>query len=664
MKHLTLTLAALLGILLAGPLQAENERVCWLSDLDLTKVEQTWGFYIQKDKNYRSQPLSIAGKIYERGFQTVSGDGVDGTFELELKPGVQRFLASVGINDEPDFRGSVEFLVYGDTELLFSSGRINFGDAAKPVDVPLAGKKRLLLIVKNADNKGIVNGDWADARILLDSNTSGELVTTATPEPAEILTPKPGPSPKINGARVFGVRPGNPFFFKIPATGIAPITFAAKGLPKGLKVDPKTGVITGSISKVGEYKVTLTAKNAKGQATRPFKIVVGEKLALTPPMGWASYNCWGCVITDERMRAIADAFVKTDLINHGWTYMNIDDGWQARVEAGRAGEARKAPGFGLLPNERFPDMKGLCDYVHGLGLKIGIYSTPWKISYGGFTGGSGNDEKGTLDKQGDVVGKYTFEVQDAKQWAEWGFDSMKYDWRPIDVENTKRMSDALRNCGRDILFTLSNSADINQADKWAQLSQFWRTTGDITDRWWSMSRIGFSQDPWKKFAGPGHWNDPDMLVVGYVGWGKPRPTHLTPNEQYTHISLWCLQSAPLLLGCDLSQADDFTVSLLTNDEVLEVDQDPLGCAASRISYANGLEVWAKDMEDGSKVVGLFNTTFFPAKVTVKWSDLGLSGSKRVRDLWRQKDLGVVDGEFSATIPRHGVVLARIFTSKK
>jgi len=651
----------MLALALAAPLHAaEKARVCWLSDLDLTKVQQSCGTWkpAVKDKTCNDKPLTIADKTFERGFQTTFfGEGYS-VFELNLKPGVQKFLASVGVNDQVDFIDPVEFFVYGDNELLWFSGKMQIKDAAKPVDVSLVGKKRLLLLVKTINPGGGGNGDWADARITLDSGKTADLVSFPPPEPAEILTPKPGPEPKITGARVFGVRPGNPFFFKIPATGTAPLTFGAKGLPDGLKVDAKTGVITGSISKTGDYPVTLTATNAKGKTIKPLKIVVGEKLALTPPMGWASYNCWNCEVTEQRMRAIAEAFVKTDLINHGWTYMNIDDGWQARVDKGRAGEARKSPNFSLEPNDRFPDMKGLCDYVHGLGLKIGIYSTPWKISYGGYTGGSGNDAKGTIDNEGQN-GKVTFEEQDAKQWAAWGFDSMKYDWRPNDVPNTKRMSEALRKCGRDILLTLSNSADLGQADKWAELAQFWRTTGDITDTWWSMSGIGFAQDPWKKFAGPGHWNDPDMLVVGHVGWGKPRPTYLTPNEQYTHISLWCLLSAPLLLGCDLSQADEFTLNLLNNDEVLEVDQDPLGSAASRISSKDGMEVWAKDMEDGSKAVGLFNRTLFPAKISVKWSDLGLTGPQKVRDLWRQKDLGISKDQFEVVIPRHGCMLVRV-----
>ncbi|MEI7955741.1 MAG: NPCBM/NEW2 domain-containing protein, partial [Verrucomicrobiota bacterium] len=475
MNHLSLSLSVSLTMVIAAPLRAaEMERVCWLSDLDLTKVQQSCGSWkpAVKDKTCSDKPLTIAGKTFDRGFQTTFfGEGY-GAFELDLKPGTQKFLASVGVNDQGDFIDPVEFFVFGDNDLLWSSGNMQLKDAAKPVDVSLVGKKRLLLLVKTINPAGGGNGDWADARIALDGGKTGDLVSVTLTEPAEILTPKPGPEPKITGARVFGVRPGNPLLFKIPATGAAPLTFGAKGLPDGLKVDAKTGVITGSISKAGDYPVTLTATNAMGKTTKPLKIVVGEKLALTPPMGWASYNCWNCEVTEPRMRAIAEAFVKTDLINHGWTYMNIDDGWQARTDKGLAGEARKAPNFSLEPNDRFPDMKGLCDYVHGLGLKIGIYSTPWQISYGGYTGGSGNDAKGTIKNEGQTTGKVTFEEQDAKQWAAWGFDSMKYDWRPNDVPNTKRMSEALRKCGRDILLTLSNSADLNLADKWAELAQF------------------------------------------------------------------------------------------------------------------------------------------------------------------------------------------------
>jgi alpha-galactosidase len=176
-----------------------------------------------------------------------------------------------------------------------------------------------------------------------------------------------------------------------------------------------------------------------------------------------------------------------------------------------------------------------------------------------------------------------------------------------------------------------------------------------------MSGIGFAQDAMAPYAGPGHWNDPDMLVVGKVGWGPSlHETHLTPNEQYTHISLWCLLSAPLLIGCDLAQMDEFTLSLLTNDEVLEVDQDPLGRQAHRVAQKGYLEIWAKKMEDGSVAAGLFNRDETPKVVTASWADLGVSGKMRVRDLWRQKDLGIFNDRFEAQVPRHGVVLVRLF----
>ena len=179
-----------------------------------------------------------------------------------------------------------------------------------------------------------------------------------------------------------------------------------------------------------------------------------------------------------------------------------------------------------------------------------------------------------------------------------------------------------------------------------------------------MSGIGFAQDTPAPYAGPGHWNDPDMLVVGKVGWGPSlHDTHLTPNEQYTHISLWCLLCSPLLIGCDMTQLDDFTLNLLTNDEVLEVNQDPLGKQARRVSQEGSVEVWAKPMEDGSMAAGLFNRDEMAKTVTAKWSDLKLSGKMRVRDLWRQKDLGTFDSQFETEIPRHGVVLIRLFPAQ-
>lgn len=483
-----------------------------------------------------------------------------------------------------------------------------------------------------------------------------------------ILTPKPGPAPRINGPKVFGVRPGHPILFTIPATGERPLRFSAEKLPAGVTLDPATGRLSGSIAKPGAYVITLQAKNKKGMATRPFKIVVGETIALTPPMGWNSWNIYASKVTQELVLENAKAMASSGLINHGWSYMNIDDVWQ-----GKRGGAHHA----ILPDSAtFPNMQALCDQVHDLGLKIGIYSTPWVESYGHHIGGSAQNPEGLFERTKEniarnkkifpyAIGLYTFWDKDVKQWAQWRFDYLKYDWNPIELPETKAMYELLRNSGRDIVLSLSNSTPFASIADLSKASNAWRTGGDIRDSWKSLKSRLLTQDKWAPYASPGHWNDPDMMIVGWVGWGKgPRPSLLTADEQYTHMSAWCLQSVPLLLGCDLTKLDDFTLSLLTNDEVIAVNQDPLGKQATVVARQDSCGVLAKDLEDGSKAAGLFNLTDDRArKLSVKWSDLGIQGKYIVRDLWRQKDLGVFEGEFSADVRPHGVVMVSLRSAK-
>jgi len=655
----TLALALLTSAAAAGAQQTFS-----LNQVDPNMVEFDSNGRARINHSTQNKSMSIGGQSFANGL----GTKAQSQLILDLQGKAQSFSAKVGVDDEvAKGSGSVIFKVIGDKKTLWQSPVMHAGDAALDVNVPLKGVKELTLVAddNNDGNEGD-DADWADAKILC----AVEPVAKLSPrEPAIILTPKPSRSPRINSAKVFGVRPTHPFLFTIAATGDRPMTFAADGLPDGLQLDAASGRITGTLQAPGEHVVTLHAKNARGEAQQKFKIICGATIGLTPAMGWNSWNCFASAVTQDKVKAAADAMVKSGLINHGWTYINIDDYWEVKPSATNdstlQGPVRDARGR-ILPNPRFPDMKNLTEYVHDKGLKIGLYSSPGPLTCG------------------HCIGSYEHEDQDAQQYADWGFDYLKYDWCTYsevvrehtgETRNTytlatlqkpyQIMREALDKAPRDILFSF---CQYGMGDVWKWGAQIggnsWRTTGDIRDTWGSMSSIGFGQAGHEQYAGPGHFNDPDMLVVGMVGWGpKLHPTHLSPNEQYTHISLWCLLDSPLLIGCDMTQLDDFTLSLLTNDEVLEVSQDPLGRQAGRVAKNGDLEVWAKDMEDGSKAVGLFNRGKAAATVTANWSDLGLTGKLKVRDLWRQKDLGQFQDKFEASVPRHGVVLVRVWPAK-
>jgi hypothetical protein len=364
-------------------------------------------------------------------------------------------------------------------------------------------------------------------------------------------------------------------------------------------------------------------------------------------MGWNSWNCWGPSVTDAKVRSSAQALIDKGLIDYGWTYINVDDFWES--------EARDTDGV-IGSNKNFPGMKALGDWLHANGLKYGVYSSPGTRTCGG------------------CLGSYTYEGKDAKSYAEWGVDYLKYDWCSYGAVYEKEgdkslyaymkpyitMQKQLKAQNRDIVYSL---CQYGMRDVWewgpAVEGNCWRTTGDITDTWESLSNIGFSQAPLYPYARPGHWNDPDMLIVGMVGWGDNlHPTGLTCDEQYTHISLWCLLASPLLIGCDISQLDDFTLNLLTNNEVLDVNQDPLGKQAQRVKEDGDIQIWVKEMSDGSKAVGIFNLGAEDTIYNADLSKLGFSSSK-VRDLWRQKDSSISGNTLTLSVPSHGVALLKI-----
>ncbi len=448
------------------------------------------------------------------------------------------------------------------------------------------------------------------------------------------------PKPRINSPAVYGARPGNPFLYRIPATGAEPLTYQVTALPAGLRLDRSTGIITGTVTQSGEYPMTVTVTNKIGVAKKVLTIRIGSSIGLTPALGWNSWNAWGLSVDDKKVRISAKA-LSDKLSAHGWSYINIDDGWEA---------PRRAADGRIITNDKFPDLKALTDYVHGLGLKMGIYSSPGPTTCGGY------------------LGSWQHEAQDARSYNDWGIDYLKYDmcsYRDISGSNPSLealqkpyivMRAALDSVPRDIIFSFCQYG-MGDVWKWGATvgGNSWRTTGDINDSWESMFDIGFSQDSMAPYSNPGHFNDPDMLVVGRVGWGSSQhDTHLTPDEQYTHISLWSLLSAPLLIGCDLGHVDKFTLNLLTNDEVLAIDQDSLGLAARQISKNDSFQIWKKPLADGSYAVGLFNTSTGYQTIPLDREKLQLSGYNKVRDLWRQKDLNPNGKELMKKIPPHGV----------
>ncbi len=363
-------------------------------------------------------------------------------------------------------------------------------------------------------------------------------------------------------------------------------------------------------------------------------------IALTPPMGWNSWNQFNNRIDDETVRAQADAMVSSGMRDAGYIYINIDDTWEGQ---------RDSAGY-IHPNSKFPDIKALADYVHSKGLKLGIYSSPGAKTCAGFEGSLGH------------------ETQDAQTYAKWGIDYLKYDLCGLRTEMKKaptpdaahkimidayvKMRDALRGTGRPIFYSLCQYGE-DAVWRWGTDvgGNLWRTTGDISDNYARMAEIGFAQAGLARFAAHGHWNDPDMLEVGNGG--------MSLEEYRTHMSLWAILAAPLLAGNDLTTMTPETTALLTNREVIAVDQDKLGEQGDRVRTEGPIEIWARPLSDNSKAVGVFNRLGVPLSATVNFRELGFQSTVSVQDIWNARDLGPMRNSYTVTVPPHGVVLLRV-----
>ena len=513
----------------------------------------------------------------------------------------------------------------------------------------------------------------------------------------QILTPAPPAEPRITGAAIFGVRPGKPIRFRVSSTGEKPIEYSATGLPAGVSIDPASGWITGRASEhAGDLAVTLEARNPKGSSRRELSLRVGETICLTPPMGWNSWYVHSEGVSDKAIREIAASMEEKGLADHGWSYLNIDDCWM-----GLRDPVTKA----IEPNAKFGDMKALADFVNARGLKLGIYSTPWMSTYAGYIGGSAPNEACDYSEfflpeehrqnPHQVFGRYPSGIRkglakigpvwlvdrDARQFAKWGIDYVKYDWVEWTLEkgdegywpsedqpqrktetNSKRVHDDFRALDRDIVLSFSPVHDALEDGSVPKYCNLWRLTPDIEAEW---PRIiaPFEMEDRLQLTGPGHYGDLDMLQIGPLG--KPNraevvfsPSPLTPAEQYLQVTLWCILTQPLLLSCNVPTMDAFDLNLVTNDEVLAVNQDPLCRQGCRVTNRPGeWEIWAKGLADGSKAVAMFNLSGEDAVLSVTEGQLGMTGT--VRDLWRQKNIGPFGDEFSAMVSPHGAVFVKV-----
>ena len=637
----------------------------YLDEMDLADATCGAGRTPRPRHTVEGGPISLAGKVFDRGL------GVHASFEFKFfaNGAVTRFTANVGVDDDMKDRprASVQFLVLADDRVVADSGVLRAG-ARAALDADLTGAKRVALKVTDAgDGYACDHADWADAAFVFKPGVKwGNALLSRQ---LGILTPPESPAPRINGPSVFGVRPGHPILHRLPVTGERPMKLAVEGLPAGATFDAATGLLGGAVPKPGDYPLVFTAENARGVAKKHFTLKVGPTICLTPPLGWNSWNCWGQDVTDEKMRRAADAMVASGLADHGWSYIVVDDCWRTRPTEKEAG--MKRPGWigeraymygparttdGLpRTNPAFPDMRAMVAYIHAKGLKAGLYSVPATVACCWTWGSFGHEAK------------------DAEVWADWGVDLLKYDWCTADrdwaptgdnrtrqFKAYKLMGDLLARQKRDIVYNVCNYGRFGVTE-WARAAggQYWRTNDDLKDTWPLLIRSINENMNVADAAGPGGWNDPDMLVVGPMRSNGFTTSRLTPNEQYAHMSLWTIMAAPLFIGCDLERLDPLARALLTNDEVLDIDQDALGKAGRPVVHTAEHDVWLRPLSDGSWAVVLFNRTWEDREIAADFKALGLPPSCKVRDVWAQKDLGVFNGRFVLPIPGHAALLYRL-----
>jgi len=692
-------LAALCGLLALGALPAHAAETVALASLDLSCVDQGWGTP-HKNQSVEGHALRIGGRAFALGLGTHS----PGTFLIRLGGGATRFQAWVGIDDEVGKRGSATFALIGDGKALWNSGVLHGGDPAKQVDVDVTGVQMLLLLVGDAgDGFEYDHADWADARL----EVTGALPTAVkkAPERDPEIPPARIPArPKITTPTLIGARAGAPFLLTLAALGERPLTFSATTLPRGLTLDPHTGRITGTLANSGIYTLTVRAANAHGSAVRSIRIDANGTIALTPPLGWNSYDSYGDDVTEEEVLANA-RYLQEHLQPYGYEYVVVDYRWYdpgastaVNNPNARAGAHLTADEYGRLspaPN-RFPSagdgrgFKSLADKIHAMGLKFGIHimrgiprqSVAANAPIQGSTFRAA-DAANTANTCGWCPDMYGVDASKPagqawydsilRQYAAWGVDLIKVDdmSSPYSAREIEAVHKAIDKCGRAIVFSLSpGDTPLSDADHVQQNASMWRISGDFWDDWHALNYQFDLIAAWSGHGSPGHWPDADMVPLGHLSIhnrsvGQDRQSGFTKNEQVTFMSLWAIAPSPLMLGMNLPDTDTFTESLLCNEEVLAINQDPLGAQARRIARpqgAVGSEVYVKPLADGGWAVGLFNRLGIEMPISITWAELGIAGAQQVRDLWLRQNMGQQD-HYNATLPPHGAILLRVGAEK-
>ena len=666
----------LLGLALAFPaavrLAGAETRV---ESLDLGLAQQSNWAPPRAGAAADGGPLRVASRTY------ASGIGTAGCSEIlvGLDGRARSVRGMTGLDDTASPVATARFLVVGDGRVLYRGPWQQRSGPAVPFQVEIAGVRRLSLVV---DVRGdpYARADWISPVIVHD----GKAPVTVEPDPnqGEILAPPAARAPRFNMPADVGVRPGHPFLERICVAGDRPIRVAAEGLPPGISLNVARGALEGSApASPGVWAARLSATNPSGSAAWTIRIVVGDRLALTPPQGWSAWYCMTGEVSDRLVREAAAAIRDTGLADHGWNYVLLDDFVMRRpgpgdpllARAGRLERLGRPPGYykgsvtdpafagqfrdaagRLRPSGRFPDMPALTAWLHANGFKAGIYSSPGSLTCSGCTGSLGHEET------------------DAALFAAWGFDLLKYDWCSYYLEAGRleaadwewpyiRMGAALRAQPRDLAYVL---CEYGMGDPWnwgeAVGGQAWRVSQDMRDSWGGVSGAGFYGEQRDRSTGPGRWNDMDYLMIGRISLDrKPHPARLTRDEQRTQFALWCLRSSPLVLGGDPRALDPAALALLTNDEAIAIDRDPLGSPSRRVVIDDVSEAWVKPLAGGAVAVGLFNRDESEAGLAVSWSRIGLPGPWRARDLWRGRDAEGAAQGWTGRIPRHGVEFLRL-----